>query len=111
MNKKEEYYNNIIEENQYNYARENRINAEIEAYLIEMDSTYLNSIDKWMEKYDRDLETMEIDIQYLKEKREEQITKLENLSKLVKLFFSPIFPPTNRFISSMRRIQEKLKST
>ncbi|GJQ67175.1 hypothetical protein Trydic_g8086 [Trypoxylus dichotomus] len=82
MDRKVENYNNIIREYQCNYERENRINLEIESYINEMDETYRNSIEMWIERYDKDLETKEIDIQCLKEKREEQMTRLEAMSKL-----------------------------
>lgn len=84
-NRKEEYFSNIIREYQNNYERENRINAEIEAYLRQTENTHIGDIEMWMDKYDKDLETKELDIQCMKERREEQISKLEELSKLVNI--------------------------
>lgn len=86
MDRKEEYFSSIIREYQNNYERENRINLEIHSYLLETEDTNTGDIDMWMRKYDLDLEVKEIDIQSIRERREAQMTTLENLAKLVCCF-------------------------
>lgn len=78
----EEYYSNQIKSYTSEIEREERVHTEVELFLIETMKEYEEQILVWMEKYDQELEEKETDIQVLKEKREEQFIKLENLAKL-----------------------------
>lgn len=86
LDKKEDYFDNIIREFRKNYEVESRINLEIETYLTEMDGKYRDSLEHWIDKYDTDMDAKDLDIQCMKEKRDVLTTKLENLLKLVYVF-------------------------
>lgn len=76
---KEDDYTETIREKSNAVDREARIHAEVELFLTEMSQEYEDLILSWMDRYEKEMEQLETDIQILKEKREEQFEQTEQL--------------------------------
>ncbi|KAF2904088.1 hypothetical protein ILUMI_02083 [Ignelater luminosus] len=82
LDRQEEYYLNIINRVKADIEREVRIDAEIESYITQCQRDYEDGIQYWMERYDKEIEIRDTEIQVLKEKREEQFNRIRELSEL-----------------------------
>ncbi|XP_018335025.1 probable E3 ubiquitin-protein ligase bre1, partial [Agrilus planipennis] len=71
----EENYLNKIKTLNTEIEREKRINKEIETYISQTQEEYEDKILEWMERYDTEIEQLDMDIQVIKEKIESQQLK------------------------------------
>ncbi|XP_031345232.1 dynein regulatory complex protein 9 [Photinus pyralis] len=73
-------YTRTIEDTKSDIEKEIRINVEIESFITETEQDYAQQIQYWMDRYDNEIEARDTEIQVLKEKREEQFNRLQELS-------------------------------
>lgn len=75
-------YTKSINDTKSDIEKELRINVEIEAFITETEQEYAQQIQYWMDRYDNEIETRDTEIQVLKEKREDQFNRLQELLQI-----------------------------
>lgn len=82
LDNEEEKYMNTINQYQTEMEYEGRIHMELTTYLQESTDDSTQALENWIEKYDQDLEYMDAQIYNLKQRREEQELKFNELKQL-----------------------------